>query len=259
MYKVSLKKIYSLKKKHIGITSITAYDASFAKFFDDLGFDIILIGDSLGEVIKGEKNTHNVSIKEMIYHAQSVSNAVKRSYVIADLPKESCSSNRKILSDSIALFENTKIDMIKIEFDEKNIKLFQKLNDKKIPLCSHLGLRPQFINKKCEFRIYGRTEKEKSEIIRNALLAEKHGAKIILLECVSTSVVKKLQTLLKIPIIGIGSGDNCDGQIIVSYDLLGISFNRLPKFIQKNYICRNVLEKNIKDYINMIKRLPDKC
>ena len=126
-------------------------------------------------------------------------------------------------------------------------------------LCSHLGLRPQFINKKCEFRIYGRTEKEKSEIIRNALLAEKHGAKIILLECVSTSVVKKLQTLLKIPIIGIGSGDNCDGQIIVSYDLLGISFNRLPKFIQKNYICRNVLEKNIKDYINMIKRLPDKC
>ena len=259
MPKVSLKKIYSLKKKHIGITSITAYDASFAKFFDDLGFDIILIGDSLGEVIKGEKNTHNVSIKEMIYHAQSVSKVVNKSYVIADLPKESCSSNRKIVSDSIALFKNTKIDMIKIEFNEKNIDTFQKLNDKKIPICSHLGLRPQFISKKCEFRIYGKTGKERSEIIKNAMLAEKYGAKIILLECVNATVAKELRTLLKIPVIGIGSGESCDGQIIVSYDLLGISFNKLPKFIKKDYICKDILEKRINDYIKHIKKLPYKC
>tara|TARA_B100000941_G_C28480634_1_gene541919 strand:- start:854 stop:1633 length:780 start_codon:yes stop_codon:yes gene_type:complete len=257
--KVSLKKIYSLKKKHIGITSITAYDASFAKFFDDLGFDIILIGDSLGEVIKGEKNTHNVSIKEMIYHAQSVSKVVNKSYVIADLPKESCSSNRKIVSDSIALFKNTKIDMIKIEFNEKNIDTFQKLNDKKIPICSHLGLRPQFISKKCEFRIYGKTGKERSEIIKNAMLAEKYGAKIILLECVNATVAKELRTLLKIPVIGIGSGESCDGQIIVSYDLLGISFNKLPKFIKKDYICKDILENRINDYIKHIKKLPYKC
>lgn len=257
MRKISLKKIYSLKKKHIGITSITAYDASFAKFFDDLGFDIILIGDSLGEVIKGEKNTHNVSIKEMIYHARSVSNAVNKSYVIADLPKDSCSSNRKIISDSIALFKNTKIDMIKIEFNEKNIDIFKKLNNKKIPICSHLGLRPQLISKKYEFRIYGKTEKEKSEIINNALLAEKHGAKIMLLECVSTTVVKELRAILKIPIIGIGSGESCDGQIIVSYDLLGISFNKLPKFIKKDYICKDILEKRINNYIKHIKKLPN--
>ncbi len=257
MRKISLKKIYSLKKKHIGITSITAYDASFAKFFDDLGFDIILIGDSLGEVIKGEKNTHNVSIKEMIYHARSVSNAVNKSYVIADLPKDSCSSNRKIISDSIALFKNTKIDMIKIEFNEKNIDIFKKLNNKKIPICSHLGLRPQLISKKYEFRIYGKTEKEKSEIINNALLAEKHGAKIMLLECVSTTVIKELRALLKIPIIGIGSGESCDGQIIVSYDLLGISFNKLPKFIKKDYICKDILEKRINNYIKHIKKLPN--
>ena len=259
MPKVSHKKIYSLKKKHIGITSITAYDASFAKFFDDLGFDIILIGDSLGEVIKGEKNTHNVSIKEMIYHAQSVSKVVNKSYVIADLPKESCSSNRKIVSDSIALFKNTKIDMIKIEFNEKNIDTFQKLNDKKIPICSHLGLRPQFISKKCEFRIYGKTGKERSEIIKNAMLAEKYGAKIILLECVNATVAKELRTLLKIPVIGIGSGESCDGQIIVSYDLLGISFNKLPKFIKKDYICKDILENRINDYIKHIKKLPYKC
>ena len=258
MRKISLKKIYSLKKKHIGITSITAYDASFARFFDDLGFDIILIGDSLGEVIKGEKNTHNVSLKEMIYHAQSVSNAVKKSYVIADLPKSSCSSDSKIITDSIALFNNTKIDMIKIEFNEKNINIFKKLSNKKIPICSHLGLRPQLISKKYEFRIYGKTEKEKSEIISNALLAEKHGAKIILLECVSTTVVKELRDLLKIPIIGIGSGENCDGQIVVSYDLLGISFNKLPKFIKKDYISKDILEKRINNYIKHIKKLPNK-
>ena len=167
MQKVSLKKIYNLKKRSVGITSITAYDASFAKFFDNLGFDIILIGDSLGEVIKGEKDTHSVSLEEMIYHAKSVSNAVNKSYVIADLPKESCSSSKKILSDSVRLFENTKIDMIKIEFNEKNLDIIQKLNDKRIPVCCHLGLRPQLVNRKSDFRIYGKTEKEKVKIIYN--------------------------------------------------------------------------------------------
>ncbi len=259
MQKVSLKKIYGLKKRHIGITSITAYDASFAKLFDDLGFDIILIGDSLGEVIKGEKDTHNVSLRDIIYHAKSVSNAVNKSYIIADLPKESCSSNRKIISDSIALFENTKIDMIKIEFNAKYINAIKKLRGKKIPICLHLGLRPQFISRKSEFRIYGKSQKEKSEIINNAVLAENLGAKIILVECVCATVVKELKTLLKIPIIGIGSGDSCDGQIIVSYDLLGISFNKLPKFIKRDYTCKSILEKNIKDYIKHVKKLPTKC
>ncbi len=258
MQKVSLKKIYNLKKRSVGITSITAYDASFAKFFDNLGFDIILIGDSLGEVIKGEKDTHSVSLREMIYHSKSVSDVVNKSYIIADLPKESCSSNKKILTDSIRLFENTKIDMIKIEFNEKNIDIIQKLNEKKIPVCCHLGLRPQLINRKSDFRIYGKTEKEKEKIIYNAVLAEKLGAKIILLECVSTTVVKELRHLLKIPIIGIGSGDSCDGQIVVSYDLLGISINNPPKFIKKDYICKNILEKYMRDFIKYVKKLPNK-
>ncbi len=259
MHKVSLKKIHDLKKRHIGITSITAYDASFAKFFDDLGFDIILIGDSLGEVIKGDKNTHNVSLKEMIYHAQSVSNVVNKSYVIADLPKESCSSHRKIISDSVKLFNTTRIDMIKIEFNTKNIGTIKRLNDKKIPICTHLGLRPQCVKRKSEFRIYGKSKKERSEIIRNAILAEQLGAKIILLECVSNNVVKELKKLLKIPIIGIGSGEMCDGQIIVSYDLLGISFNKFPKSINRDYMCNDILESNIKKYIKYVKKLPNEC
>ena len=252
---MSLKKIYSLKKSQIGITSITAYDASFAKFFDEIGFDIILIGDSLGEVIKGEKNTHNVSLDEMIYHAQSVSNAIKRSYIIADLPKKSCGTREKIISGCSKLYKNSKVDMIKVEFDERKINSILKLNDLKIPICFHLGLRPQYITKKSQFRIYGKTEKEKSEIIKNAKLAEQLGAKIILLECVSSNVVKELRSTLKTPIIGIGSGKNCDGQIVVSYDLLGISYNKIPKLIKKEYMCRTVLEKCIKDYIKDVKKL----
>ena len=148
--------------------------------------------------------------------------------------------------------------MIKIEFNEKNIDIIQKLNEKKIPVCCHLGLRPQLINRKSDFRIYGKTEKEKVKIIYNAVLAEKLGAKIILLECVSTTVVKELRHLLKIPIIGIGSGDSCDGQIVVSYDLLGISINNPPKFIKKDYICKNILEKYMRDFIKYVKKLPNK-
>ena len=133
------------------------------------------------------------------------------------------------------------------------------MKDRKIPICSHLGLRPQFIRRKSEFRIYGKSEKEKSEIIYNALLTEELGAKIILVECVSTSVVKELRTLLKIPIIGIGSGESCDGQIVVSYDLLGISFNKSPNFVKQENSCKSILERNFKDYIKHVKKLPNKC
>ncbi len=258
MRKVSLKQIYSLKKRRVGITSITAYDASFAKFFDEIGFDIILIGDSLGEVVKGEKNTHNVTLDEMIYHAKSVSNAIRRSYVIADLPKDSCKSQKRIISDCVKLYNKTKIDMIKIEYNEKNMGCIKKLNDLKIPICFHLGLRPQLVTKKSQFRIYGKSEKERSKLIDNAQLAEKLGAKMILLECVSSIVIKELKSLLKVPIIGIGSGERCDGQIIVSYDLLGISFNKLPKFNQKEYVCRPELEICIKKYIKHVRKLSNK-
>ena len=131
--------------------------------------------------------------------------------------------------------------------------------NKKIPICTRLGLRPQCVKRKSEFRIYGKSKKERSEIIRNAILAEQLGAKIILLECVSNNVVKELKKLLKIPIIGIGSGEMCDGQIIVSYDLLGISFNKFPKSINRDYMCNDILESNIKKYIKYVKKLPNEC
>ena len=254
MPRISLKKLYALKSSKVGITAITAYDASFAKFFDNCGVDIILIGDSLGEVIKGEKNTHKVTLDEMIYHTSAVCRSTKSSYLIADLPRESCKSINRLIRDAKKLFRACKINMLKIEINSKNIHYLSKLHDEKIPVCCHLGLTPQYVTNRKSFRKYGKCPSERIEIIKNACLAEKLGAKILLLECVSDEVVNSLKTIVKIPIIGIGSGKSCDGQIIVCYDLLGISYNQSPSFLDKKYFSIPSFHARLNKYISNVKK-----
>ena len=253
MAKISIKKLNSLKNSKIGITAITAYDASFAKYFDDCGIDILLIGDSLGEVIKGQNNTHDVTMDEMIYHASAVARSTKSCYLIADLPKQSCSSLKNMIKDARKLITSCKIDMIKIEVNSKNVHLLSKFKSEKIPVCCHLGLTPQYVSSRMNFRKYGKSPYEKAQIIKNACLAEKLGAKIILLECVSNNVVDELKPILKVPIIGIGSGKSCDGQIVVCYDLLGISFNQSPKSLDRKYLSISNFQSRVKKYISNVK------
>jgi 3-methyl-2-oxobutanoate hydroxymethyltransferase len=249
MARASFQKIKLLKKKNIGIVAITAYDASFARYFDELGFDIILIGDSLGEVIKGQKNTHNVSLENMIYHSQSVRRAVKNSYLISDLPRESSLNKFIAYKHAKKIISECKVNMIKIECNKNNIDVVEHLVKNKIPICCHLGLTPQLISQKNSFRKYGKSPKEFSSIIKIAQTIQEVGVKMILIECVTDLLAKELRKIINVPIIGIGSGKSCDGQILVSYDILGISYNSIPKIVEKKYFKIKDFESRVKKYI----------
>ncbi len=254
MTKKTLKKIYDLKKNKLGITCLTSYDASFSKLADHLGIDILLIGDSLGEVIQGNKNTHSVSMNEMIYHTKNVSRGSKDAYLIADLPKYSFDNKKKALMNSKKLIGKSLADMVKIETSIKEINIIKFLVNNKIPVCGHIGIRPQSISSKKYYKKVGSNIKEYNNLIKEALLVQEAGAGLIIVECITDEVAQKITNLLSIPVIGIGSGNKCDGQIRVIYDIFGLSFNGMPGFLKKTQKKVNVLENIISKYINNTKK-----
>ena len=149
MSKISLKKISSLKKNNIGITSVTSYDASFAKLADECGIDIILVGDSLGEVVQGMKNTHSVSISDICYHTKNVARGIKSAFLVSDMPKNSFDTKRQALTNALKIINYGGADMVKIESKPQQIKIVQHLVENNIKVCGHIGIQPQNIaNKK---------------------------------------------------------------------------------------------------------------
>tara|TARA_Y100000992_G_C21250117_1_gene485403 strand:- start:64 stop:807 length:744 start_codon:yes stop_codon:yes gene_type:complete len=218
----------------IVLSCITAYDASIAKYLETQGVNIVLVGDSLGQVIKGDKSTHNVSFEEIIYHAKCVTSGTKRATVMVDLPKNTYNTKSEAFKNSIKLINNNLADLIKIEVDSFNLDIAEYLVQKNVPVCGHLGLLPQSVKNKSQFRKYGKTKKEASLIYNNATLLDKMGVKIILLECVEATLARRIVNICSCPVIGIGSGLGLDGQVAVIYDLLGISFNKITSLTKKN-------------------------
>lgn len=241
-----LLKHYKHGKK---ISCITAYDASMSKYLESIGIDIILVGDSLGQVIKGEKTTHNVSLGEMIYHAKCVRSGIKKSVLMIDLPSNTYKTKSIAYKNSIKLSSSGLADLVKIEIDNNNIDIAHHLLEKNIPLCAHIGLLPQTIKSKSGYRKYGKTKYEAKQLYDIAINLDKEGVSVILLECIENKLAKKISMNCKAPVIGIGSGRGIDGQVAVIYDLLGISFNKIDSFITSE---KNLLDKQI---INFKKRL----
>ena len=185
----------------------------------------------------------------MIYHSQSVRRAVKNSYLISDLPRESSLNKFIAYKHAKKIISECKVNMIKIECNKNNIDVVEHLVKNKIPICCHLGLTPQLISQKSSFRKYGKSPKEFSSIIKIAQTIQEIGVKMILIECVTDLLAKELRKIINVPIIGIGSGKSCDGQILVSYDILGISYNSIPKIVEKKYFKIKDFESRIKKYI----------
>ena len=252
MTKKNLQYLLSLKKKNILITSVTSYDASFAKLADDCGVDIILVGDSLGEVIKGAKNTHSVTVDDICYHTKSVSKGIKYAYLISDMPKHSFITKRQALSNAIKITEKGLADMIKIESTPKQLDIVKHLINNKIKVCGHIGIQPQNINKK-SYRKIGTTTRECKGLIRHALMLQDSGVKLIVAECIDNRCAEKISNILKIPLIGIGSGSKCDGQIRVIYDIFNISFNGKPGFLKDQESQKNPLKDILIGYLKSMK------
>jgi len=253
MMKKTLKKLLSLKKNNIGISSITAYDASFAKLADESDIDIILVGDSLGEVIKGMKNTHSVTVDDICYHTQNVSRGCKNAYLIADMPMNSFNTKKQALSNALRITKNGMADMVKVESTPKQINIIKYLIKNKIKVCGHIGIQPQRIINKKSYKKLGVDETESDKLIKEALMLQEAGVQIIVAECIHSICAKKIKNILKIPLIGIGSGKHCDGQVRVIYDIFNISFNGAPGFMRNMKSKYKSIRDLLDDYVKSTK------
>ena len=248
MMNKKIKKIL-LKKNKTKIVSLTSYSKSVSKILDKY-IDIVLVGDSMANVLYGHKNTHKISLENIVQHTASVKMGIKKSLLVVDMPKGTYNNIKSAEKNVKSVIKKTGCDAIKIESNKKNYKIIEHLTKKKIPVMGHIGFTPQF---KKKFRIEGQTNEEISRLLKEALLIEKSGAFSIVLECLSPKAAKLITKKINIPTIGIGSSLFCDGQILVTDDMLGLS-GFYPKFVKKYANLNRIIEKAVKKYTKDVKK-----
>ncbi len=233
-----------LKKKNKSkLVCLTAYSKNFSKILDKY-CDIVLVGDSLANVLYGMKNTHKVTLDMMIKHTISVKSGLKKSLCVIDMPLNSYSNVQLAKKNAKKVMKKTKCDAIKIESNNKNFSIIKALVKSNIPVMGHIGYTPQF---KKKFKVAGSSEIEEKKLITEAKKIEEAGAFSIVLECVKKKAAKRITKILKIPTIGIGSSSSCDGQILVTDDMLGLSGFK-PKFLKQYMNLNKIIEKGIQKY-----------
>ncbi len=230
---LTVNDLTAMKRRGEKISCLTAYDASFSALIDKVGVDMMLVGDSLGMVVQGHDTTLPVTINDMIYHTRCVSNARQRSFIIADLPFMSYATPIIAAQNAAKLMQIGGAQMVKLEGPRLEIISF--LVDQGIPVCGHLGLLPQLINQLGSYSVQGKTPADAEKIIADAYQLQEAGAGLLVLECVPTALATEISTQLSIPVIGIGAGVNCDGQVLVLYDMLNIGTTKRPRF-SKNFM-----------------------
>ncbi len=222
------------KKKRDGepIACLTAYDASYAALVDAAGVDVVLVGDSLGMVIQGHDTTVPVTVDDIVYHTRAVARGIRHAFLIADMPFMSYTNPGQALDNSVRLMQEGGAMMIKLESGGGQLDIVQHLAEHDIPVCAHLGLKPQSVHKLGGFRVQGREPDHARELVDAGKRLQDAGADIVLLECVPNEVGQAMTDALDVPVIGIGAGPHVDGQILVLYDVLGITLGRTPRFVR---------------------------
>ena len=212
-----LNKINNLKKKknRSKLVCLTAYSKKIAQIADHY-CDIVLVGDSMANVIYGMSNTHSIKLDTIINHGKAVKLGIKKSTLVIDMPKNSYRSSIEAKKNAKNILSKTKCDAVKLEHNKNNFKIIRDLVNSNIPVMGHIGFTPQY---KKKFRVYGSTKNEEKKLLKEAMLIQDAGAFSIILECIKSDVAKKITKLLQIPTIGIGSSKHCDGQILVTEDI----------------------------------------
>jgi len=231
MKKISVGDIRK-RKNGAKIAMLTCYDYSFAKILDDSGIDIILIGDSLANVVLGMEETRKLSLSEMINHTQAVARGSKRALVVADMPYVAYQKNSKKCVYYASKFIGCGAEAVKIEWFKDCHYVVKKLIKNKIPVMGHIGLTPQTVHLLGGYKVQGKDERGALNLIRQAKLLQDLGVFSLVLECIPYLLAKRITKSLKIPTIGIGAGKYCDGQVLVTYDFLGLYKDKKPKFVR---------------------------
>lgn len=253
MAKITVRTIKEKKLKGEKIVALTAYDYPTAKILDSLGIDIILVGDSLGNVILGYDNTLPVTMEEMLHHTRAVKRGVKNALLVGDMPFLSYQASVEEGIRNAGLFIKAGAEAVKIEGGRQFIPLIEKLTQSGIPVMGHIGLTPQWINSFGGYRIQGRTAKDALALLEDALLLEKAGIFSLVLEGVPVQVAKLITESISIPTIGIGAGMFCDGQILVFHDLFGWG-DFVPKHAKVMADLKAVISDGVKRYIEEVKQ-----
>ena len=245
--KIKIKKFLNKKNKR-KIVCLTSYSKSISKILDKY-CDLILVGDSLANVLYGNKTTHELKLQTMINHAKSVTLGAKKSLVVVDMPKGSYTRPKQAVQNAKKILKETKCDAIKIENNPHNLNIVKAFTKSKINVMGHIGFTPQF---KKKFKVEGKNKIEQKNLLKNAKKIEGAGAFSIVLECIEKKTAQIITKCLNIPTIGIGSSNLCDGQILVTDDMLGLS-GFYPKFVKKYANLQKTIDKAIKQFDKEVK------
>ena len=252
--RVTTKTLSLLKKKKIKITALTAYDFITAKILDESGIDIVLVGDSLGNVFQGNETTLPVTMDEMIYHTKAVAKGVERAMIVVDMPFMSYQlSIDEGFRNAGRIMKETSAGAVKLEGGLRVAETIKKITDAGIPVMGHIGLTPQSIHQFGSYRERGRSKDEAEEIMNDAKAIEEAGAFSIVNEKIPATLAMQISQSVKIPTIGIGAGPECDGQILVTPDMLGLNVDFHPRFVRRYANLADELSKAVKSYIEDIK------
>lgn len=253
--KVTTNTLQKMKEAGEKISMLTAYDFSFARIIDNAGIDVILVGDSASNVMAGHETTLPITLDQMIYHAQAVIRGINRCLVVVDLPFGSYQSNSDIaLASAIRIMKESGGHSIKLEGGEEVLKSIKKIVSAGIPVMGHLGLTPQSIYKFGTYTVRAKEEDEANKLRNDAKLLEEAGCFAIVLEKIPAALAKEVSENLSIPTIGIGAGNDCDGQVLVMHDMLGINTEFKPRFLRQYANIHDLATKAVQQYITDVKK-----
>lgn len=250
--KVTQMHLAEMKRSATPITMLTAYDASMAGMFDRAGIDCILVGDSLGNVIQGRDSTVPVTVAHMVYHIECVRRGSRHALLIGDMPFLSYADSATAIDTARGLMQ-AGAEMVKLEGGSAVLETVRRLVELGVPVCGHLGLTPQSVHQLSGYRVQGRAPEAKTRLIEEAAALERAGCTMLVLECIPQALAAEVAANLVIPVIGIGAGPNVDGQVLVSYDALGLGTGRKPRFVRDFAAGAESIEAAVQAFIAAVR------
>ncbi|MGF1613200.1 MAG: 3-methyl-2-oxobutanoate hydroxymethyltransferase [Gammaproteobacteria bacterium] len=250
---VTAARLRKWKQRDQKFACLTAYDASFANAVDRAGVDVILVGDSLGMVIQGHQTTVPVTMDHMVYHCQLVARGCRRALLMVDMPFMSFATPAQALDNAARLMREGLAHMVKLEGGGEQSETVRQLSSRGIPVCAHIGLQPQSIHKLGGYRVQGRQEGQARIMLEDARTLEAAGAEMLVLECVPFGLARTITQALSIPVIGIGAGPHCDGQILVLHDLIGVTPGKRPRFSKDFLLETGTIQGALEAYVDAVR------
>ena len=252
--KVTIHTLRQMKERGEKIAVLTAYDATFARLFDEAGADVLLVGDSLGMVIQGNETTLPVTLDEMTYHCRAVVRGARRAHVVGDMPFMTYQAGiDQAVTNAGRLMKEGGVGSVKLEGGAQHAELVHRLVGAGIPVMGHIGLTPQSYHQLGGFKVQGRGEGGRDKLLADARALEEAGCYSIVLEAIPSDIAREITESISIPTIGIGGGVHCDGQVLVSYDMLGMDETFKPRFVRRFATLGNTIKDAVGAYVSEVR------